>query len=157
MTETVNKSKLQLYRAEYSKRRLQDPEEKRKAAERTRLWREKNTERSRATTKEWQKNNKARVASYAAQRYLLCQKSKAAWVDVEMQRKILEVYEAAEQLTTATGIHHQVDHIVPLRGKTVCGLHVWWNLQVLPKLANINKSAKFDPDIWPDQAKLAFV
>ena len=38
-----------------------------------------------------------------------------------------------------TGIEWHVDHIIPLKGDVVCGLHVWNNFAVIPKVDNLRK------------------
>ena len=152
MEKTTDQTQL----AKPKRQRMEDPTYKRKAAERSKLWREKNLERSRLNTKQWQIKNKEHVAQYTAYRYATKKQAAKAWADVDMQRKILNVYAASATITQATGVQHQVDHIVPLRNKTVCGLHVWWNLQVITAEENKQKSAKFDICVYPEQGCAAF-
>lgn len=77
-----------------------------------------------------------------------------AWLSDGQRQQIRDVYAAAAALTEATGELHVVDHIVPKMGKTVCGLHVPWNLQVMHWRLNATKGAFIWPDMWNEQMEL---
>jgi len=62
------------------------------------------------------------------------------WANKE---KIKEIYIQAVELSESTGVRHEVDHIIPLTNKLVCGLHNEFNLQILPMSDNRIKSNKF--------------
>ena len=61
------------------------------------------------------------------------------WSEKEL---IKVVYSKAKWLESLTGLKYHVDHIVPLQGENVCGLHVWHNLQILEKSINLSKCNK---------------
>ena len=66
------------------------------------------------------------------------------WADHKIMRAI---YREAARLTKETGIAHDVDHIVPLAGKNVCGLHWEGNLRIVTAAENREKSNRFLPEL----------
>ncbi len=69
--------------------------------------------------------------------------TEAHWIQIK------EIYAEAERLTKDTGIRHEVDHIVPLSGKTVSGLHVPWNLRAIPAEENNRR-----PRVWDHNTQI---
>lgn len=76
-------------------------------------------------------------------------KAAPCWLTTEHKKQILAIYEAAEALHMATGIPHEVDHMVQLFGKNkaggqvICGLHVPWNLRAIPWKLNRRRGDLF--------------
>lgn len=85
----------------------------------------------------------------AAERMRQAAKLKATphWLTKEHLRQIEKVYIAASQTSVLAGFPCHVDHVVPLNGDNVCGLHVPWNLRVVSQSYNSKKSNKLDEGV----------
>lgn len=107
-----------------------------KHSELTRSWYERNKDRHLANSKEWYEANRSRKLATTTAREQRCKQATPPWADT---KAIQSVYEGARRMTEKFGTKFEVDHVVPLQGKNVCGLHVWDNLQVLALRENRSK------------------
>ena len=89
----------------------------------------------------WKADNKGYVNHINNIRYVKKKQRMPLWSDPEAIRKIYEDCAALNEKHGPRSYH--VDHIVPLQGKTVSGLHVENNLQILKAVDNLKKSNKY--------------
>ncbi len=102
-------------------------------------YREANRKKEKARNRAWQQDNPDKVNSISAKRRAKKLQATPPWTTDEDYERIKGVYLAARELARLAGCRLEVDHIVPLQGKEVCGLHVFWNLQLLETKENIKK------------------
>ena len=68
------------------------------------------------------------------------------WLTPEQKLEMRLKYRLAIELSRRLGVPYAVDHIIPLQGEEVCGLHVPWNMEVITQEQNLKKSNKLvDP------------
>lgn len=118
-------------RAEYYSR----PEVKARMSKIARQWAKDHPDRCGL----WAKNNPEKRRAISGRRYAKKKMAMVPWADAE---KIAAIYAEAERMTRETGIPHEVDHIYPIGGKTVMGLHHQDNLRVITRFENRSKGNK---------------
>ena len=108
------------------------------AAARHAAWVRANREHNNAMKAAWARANppeSAKSAAKNARRRAAELLATPAWANLDL---VAAYYVIADAFTRGSGVRHEVDHVEPLRGKHVCGLHNEFNLQVLP--AKINRA-----------------
>lgn len=110
--------------------------------EKQRSYYEETKERRRELSSLWRKTNPHKRAAQQAKRRGKKLNATPDWLTQDMLDEIEYKYFLARDLSQITGEPHHVDHIVPLQGDDICGLHVPWNLQVLTAKDNLRKSNK---------------
>jgi hypothetical protein len=115
------------------------PEARQRAVE----WREQNPERKKEADAKFNALNPALVLSYKAEYRAAKLRACPAWLTEEHRKEIQRIYQQAREQSEREGVLYEVDHEIPLRGKTVRGLHVPWNLRVVTKTFNNRR-----PRIW---------
>ena len=106
-------------------------------------WRAANPDKMRKVTNAWRAINPERRRVYRAARRAKKLQAQPRWLTFEHRAEILRWYRRAR----AEGL--EVDHIVPLQGKNVSGLHVPWNMQLLTPIDNARKGISYDPSPIP--------
>jgi hypothetical protein len=94
----------------------------------------------------WKETHKVQIRADTKARRRKHRDATPSWLTRKQKSEIRQVYQIAITMTQTTGEQYVVDHIVPLRGTDVCGLHVPWNLRVITQEENLVKSNKLvDP------------
>jgi len=116
--------------------RAKDPERSREIS---RAYRGRNKEKERARYTAYNKRNPEVRAFHSANRRAKKNNATPNWLSEDHWAQINLIYQHAKECQMLTGDKYHVDHIIPLNGENVSGLHVPWNLQVLPADINIAK------------------
>lgn len=124
------------------KQKLYNEINKEKISENRKRYYELNKKTERSTNKAYSAVNRARIYANNAKRRAIKLKATPEWLSQDQLEEIVEFYQIAQAFRLYTGQEYHVDHIVPLQGENVCGLHVPWNLQIILASENLRKSNK---------------
>lgn len=132
-----NAAKNAAYNREYAKKNADKWKEYRKKDnERRKKDKARNPEKYLKYFREYRDKDRVSYRLRASKRRAALLQRIPPWADF---KKIRLIYAECERLSKETGVEYQVDHVIPLLGKTVSGLHVHNNLQIISAIDNQRK------------------
>tara|TARA_R110000782_G_C14792607_1_gene411087 strand:- start:1296 stop:1790 length:495 start_codon:yes stop_codon:yes gene_type:complete len=97
----------------------------------------------RKNAKKWRETHKGKKNADTAKRFAAKMQRIPKWLTKDEKDRMSCYYQLSAMLTRESGYDWHVDHIVPMRGESVSGLHVPWNLRVIPAQDNMNKGNRY--------------
>lgn len=94
--------------------------------------------------RKWQRENKTTVLAKTREYQAIKINAFPVWAD---RQKIKDLYIRAAHLSKVTGVPMEVDHIYPLQGREVCGLHVEHNLRIISRFENRSKNNRMPENV----------
>ena len=102
-------------------------------------WRARNLDKQRDYIRAYRQAKRGKINSLEARRHAAKLRATPQWANL---KQIEVIYTKAKRISQETGVRQSVDHIYPLRGKYVSGLHVPENLRIIPLVDNCKKRNK---------------
>jgi len=110
-----------------------------KVTEYNKIWVNNNRDKVRSTQKKYYYSNMDKMSIKRISR----RAAVPSWLSDEMKKDIKIIYDACRMISNIECEKYHVDHIIPIKGENVSGLHVPWNLQIITAKENLSKSNKF--------------
>lgn len=105
-------------------------------------WNHRNQEKHAENSRMWKHNNPGKANAATMRRIAAKKQATPPWLTKEQYKEIQNLYVEAARLKKETGIPYEVDHIEPLQGNDIRGLHVPWNLRIVHRSVNRRKNNK---------------
>ena len=132
-------------------RKIHNQNNSEKIRESRSIFYKKHKERLNLATNRYKRNNPERGLASAQRRRAAVANAKPSWNAELTDFVLLEALSLARLRKDIFNFAWHVDHMIPIKAKTVCGLHVWNNLQCLPSTMNTSKHTKLiytNPHEW---------
>lgn len=120
--------------------KLNNPDKKR---EFNRVYKKCNKEKVNSNTRKYKRKNRAVTSANTAKRRAALLQRTPKWLKELDYQHIKLFYECADAMTKETGVKFVVDHVIPLQGERISGLHIASNLQVIPARDNESKKNRY--------------